>query len=697
MRQHLPRPLCILTALVLPVVLQAQGDTDSLRVVVAVDTVRYVPNTTPIEIRLHHGLHEDEGALVLTVGGVDVTALAERTPMGLRYRPGVEPLPHGRTEVVVYRTTGAAWIELQRVTLKVLTAGGFRRIEAQPQGTLTNKGQLSSSTRGMPEPERPRYQDFGFNGSLGATHEHEHFTVESSTNLVGASRREEALRFGLRQDAAPRLDLSDYRVSLRTARTTLVVGHTSFGASRHLVNGFGARGATVAWTRGGTTVGMAAMGGASTVGWDQLLPVTNGDHRVVAVSLGRELLPTRPGAMRLDATWLDASMLPRGGFTQGAVIDAEASDGGALQFSAATPGQRLRLTSGVSRSRFVNPLRDAQLEGDTLLVAMERETRTARFVEASFAPVQGRILPLLGAVQAALTVRHERVDPLYRSVVAPVQADRQQDGGDLTLTLGALNGQVTVNRSHDNLTELPGFMTTRDRVRTASLAAPLAQLLRVTKRAEWLPIVSWSLNRTHQAGDGVPEGGIFTADQVPDQLSRNRDLGAQWQFGQWRVGVRSNRAHQDNRQVGRAAADFASGSDALSIGSSFGSAADVSLDLGDDFQESLERAERSTTRRATLNANFRRGQSTSLMVAFSLLRTTPPSGPVTLNTDQRVEITQPLTVLRDASGGARGQLFLRFGRTTARLPDFARQKNDPQAVQQQRQWMVTSGFNLRVF
>ncbi|MBK8246772.1 MAG: hypothetical protein IPK85_05170 [Gemmatimonadetes bacterium] len=697
MRHHFPRPLCLVAASLLPVVLPAQGDADSLRVEIAIDTGRYLPNTTPIEIRLHRVLRPDEGALVLMVGGVDVTGLAERLPTGLRYRPGVEPLPHGQTEVVAYRTTGAAWIELQRVTVKVLTAGGFRRIEAQPQGTLTNKGQLTSSTSGMPEPERPRYQDFAFNGSLGTTHEHEGFTLESSTNLVGASRREEALRYGLRQDAAPRLDLSDYRVSLRTAGTTVVLGHTSFGASRHLVNGFGARGATIAWTRGGTTLGMAAMGAASTVGWDQLLPVSNGDHRVLAVSLGRELLPTRPGALRVDGTWLDASMLPRGGFTQGAVIDAEASDGGSLQFSAATPGQRLRLTSGVSRSRFVNPLRDSQLGADTLLVAMERETNTARFVEASLTPVQGRTLPGIGAVQAAVTMRHERVDPLYRSVVAPVQADRQQDGGDLTLTLGALNGQVTVSRSRDNLTELPGFMTTRDRVRTTSLAAPLAQLLGVTQRAAWLPTVSWSLNRTHQAGDGVPEGGIFTPDQVPDQLSRNRDLGAQWQVGTWRVGVRSNRAHQDNRQVGRAAADFASGSDALSIGSAFGSAADVSLDLGDDFQESLERSERSTTRRATLNANLRRGQSTSLMVAFSLLRTTPPTGPVTLNTDQRVEITQPLTVLKDASGGARGQLFLRFGRTTARVPDFARQESDPLAVQQQRQWMVNSGFNLRVF
>jgi hypothetical protein len=692
----LPRALLLLAGGVSCPVLAQSGE-DSLQVSVTVDTARFIPVTTPIGVTLNRPLAAGEGTLVLVVGGVDVTALSERDSTRLLYRPGVEPLPSGRPEVVVYRSTGLAWIELHRVVLKVLTGGGFRRIDAQPQGTLGNKGQVASGEDGVPAPDRPTYQDFSFNGSLATTHEHERFTLETSSSVVGASRREEALRFGTRQDAAPRLDLSDYRVALRTAGTTLTLGHTSFGASRHLVNGFSARGASAAWTRGGTTLGMAAMSAASTVGWDQLLPVTNGDHRVLALTAGREMLPARPGALRVDGTWLDASMLPRGGFTQGAVIDAEVSDGGAVQVSAATPGQRLRLTSGVARSRFTNPARDAQLGDDTLLVAVERETTTARFAEVGLVPLQNRSVPRIGAVSATVNLRHERVDPLYRSVVAPVQADRQQDGGDLSLTLGAVGGQLTMSRSRDNLATLPGFMTTRDRVRTGSVAVPVAQLLGITRRAAWFPSLSWSSNRTHQAGDGVPEGGVFTADQVPDQLSRSRDVGAQWQVGTWRVGLRSNRAEQDNRQVGRAAADFASGSDALAIGWTFGAAGDIALDLGDDFQESLERGERSTTRRATLNTNLRRGQSTSLMIAFSLLRTTPPTGPVTLNTDQRLEVTQPLTFLRDATGGARGQLFLRFGRTTARLPDFALQDNDPLAVVRQHQWALTSGLNLRVF
>lgn len=672
---------------------------DSLRVSIAADTSRYVASTSTVQVLINRPLRPEDGDLVLVVGGTDVTALVERTASGLYYRPSVEPLPAGKTNVVVYRRASGAWSELARATLQVLTTEGFRRAAATRQATLGNKGQLASGQDGLPDPERPTYQDFSLNGSLTTTHEGARFTLETTSQLVGASRREEALRYGLRRDDAPRLDLADYRVSLRAGGMALTLGHTSFGASRHLMNGFGARGASLAWTRGGTQVGLAVLGGAATVGWDQLLPIANPNHRATAASLGRELIPRLPGALRLDATWLSASTLPRTGFTQGAIVDAEASDGGSLQLTAATSGQRARLTTGVSRSRFDNPARDPDLTatGNDPVVAIERETRSARFVEAGLTPLQNVRVPGLGALSATLGARHERVDPLYRSVVAPVQADRQSEGVDANLTLGALSGQVALSRGRDNLAAVPTLMTTRDRGRTANVALPVAALFGVRTGARWLPVLTASYNRTHQAGDGVPTGGVFTPDQVPDQVSRSYDLGAQWQAGAWRAGARRNRAEQDNRQVGRAAADFLSGSEALSIGWSFGATGDVALDVGRDFQLTRERNERSRTRRVTLNTNLRRGQSTSLVMAVSLLRTTPSKGPTTLNSDQRLELTQPLAFLRDGSGAARGQVFLRFGRTTARLPDLALQATNPLAVVRQRQWTIASGLNVRLF
>lgn len=683
-----------------PAVGQAQAapvTPDTLVVGLSVDTSRFLSANSVIELALSRPLSAADGELALVVGGTDVSSLVERGSRSITYRPIAEPLPAGNTQVVVYRVTSGQWVELHRATIKVLTPAGFRRIAATPQATFGNKGQLASGEDGAPEPERPTFQDFSLNGTLGTTHEHTKFTLETSTSVMGVSRRQEALRFGVRQDRAPLLDLADYRVSLRAGNAALTVGHTSFGNSRHLVNGFGARGAVLSWAGRGTHLSVASLNATATVGWDRLLPITDGAHRMVAASIGQELVPGRPGMFRIDATWLDASMRPVAGFTQGAVVDAEESMGGSVQLSAATPGQRLRLTSGVSRSRFDNPARDGQLTGDSVVVAVERETRTARFVEASMTPFQNVTVPALGRLNLAVNARHERVDPLYRSVLTAVQADRQNNAIDAVLSLGALSGQFALGRARDNLAGIPTLMLTRDRTRGGSASLGLAPLLRVRQHAAWLPTLTWSQQRVHQAADGVPPGGVFTPDQVPNQLSRIRDAAAQWQLGTWRFQVRSNRAEQDNRQVGRTTADFASGTDAMSIGWSFGTAGDVSLEAGEDFQRSKERNERTTTRRATLNTNLRRGQSTSMVIAVSLLRTELPVGPTTLNGEQRVEVTQPLAFLRDRSGGSRGQVFLRFGRTTARMPDVALLATNPVARRDQRQWAVSSGLNLRMF
>ena len=670
----------------------------ALELTTTVDTTRFIAANTLVEFALNRPLAPSDGELVLLVGGVDVTALADVGGQRLAYRPGVTPMPAGATEIVVYQKRGVQWTELRRLAVKVLTASGFTRALFGPTLTVGNKGQLAEGrSSGIPDPERRTYQDLIINGTLTTTHERSRFTLETSSNYVGASRRKEALRFGKQGNEAPRFDLADYRVTLRSGHSALTLGQTSFGNSRHLVNAFSSRGASLAWTRGSTQLTLGALSAAPIVGWDHPLGLDRPNHRMLGASLGREFIPRHPGALRVETTVLNASMLPINGFTQGAVVDAETSAGGAVQFAAATPGQRIRLTGGIARSRFDNPRRDAQLTADTVVIAVERETRGARFFEANLAPVQNHIIRGLGAVNVGVAYRHERIDPLYRSVTAQLQADRQQDAADATFALGAISGQLGWSSSRDNLGGVPSILTTRGRVGTANLAVPIAQLVHATRRAAALPTLTLVLNRSHQRGDALPAGNVFRPQDFPNQLTTTSDLGAQWQVGRWRLAARRNRARQDNRQVDRELADFSTGTDALSVGTSFGTSADMALDVGDDFQRSEERGQQTDTRRLTLNANLRRGRGTSFVLAISLLQTRPPTGPSTVNGEQRAELTQPLTLLRDASGGARGQFFLRLGRSTARLPDFARQTIDPMSQLRQRQWALSSGLNLRVF
>ncbi|WP_411281109.1 hypothetical protein [Gemmatimonas sp.] len=662
------------------------------------DTTRAISARSPITFSLDHPLADGDGTLALIVGTTDVTALAVRSAAGITYQPTLQPLPAGNTSIALYRVVQSQWIEVRRVVLHVLTASGFSRVSATPAVTVGNKGQLAAGrSSGIPAPARPTFQDAVLNGALQTSHERGRVVLETSTSYIGSSRREEALRFGQLQQRAPRIDLADVRVALRAGGTTLTLGQTSFGTSRHLANGFGSRGASLAVARGATQLSIGALSASPIVGWDHPLGVTRSNHRVLGMSLGRELVATRPGAAKLELTLLDASSLPLNGFQQGAILDAERSAGGAAQLNLQSPGQRARLSAGIARSRFNNAAFDEQLIGNATIKASQAETRSAQFVESNLSVLQNRTVRGLGVIALSVAARHERVDPLYRSIAASLQADRQQDGADVTFTLGALSGQVAASQSRDNVGRILTILSTRDRSTSGNLALPVATLVRMRRyRALW-PILTLSVNRAAQQAASIPVGDTFRPQDIPDQVNTLSDASAQWQLATWRVSVRRNRSHQDNRQISRELSDFSAGSDVVSVSGFFGTQADVSLDLGHDRQRSEERREQSTTNRATLNANLRRGRQTSVALALSLLRTTPPTGPTTLNSEQRAELTQPLAFWRDASGGARGQLFVRYARTTARIPDFLRAALDPLALLSQQQWSIASGLNLRVF
>jgi hypothetical protein len=689
----------IITSVIVAAPAHAQVAFEPLAVVSAPDNSRLIGSDTPLQFTLNRPLSGADGSLIVVVGGIDVTALVDIEGTRLVYRPAVARLPAGESPVVLYVKREGRWSELSRTTLRVSHAGGFERIVVGPTATIGNRGQLASGRSStIPDPERETFQDFVLNAALSTTHARPDFTVETSSNYVGVSRQQEALRFGTRQDAAPRVDLSDYRVTARRGTTALTLGHTSFGGSRHLVNGFSARGAALTVGRGTTTLTVGALNGSPLVGWDHLVGFNRAQHRILGVSLGGEIVPARPGLLRVEGTVLDASVRPIAGFRQGAVLDAEQSSGGALQFSAATPDQRLRLSGGLTRSRFGNPATDTELLGDTVVRAVERETNWARYLEGGVNLLQGRRLPLFGTVTLGVGFQHERVDPLYRSVPASAQADLRRNASDATLSLGVISGQFSRSTMRDNLAGLRTILTTAGEQQSGNVSVPVAQLLRSGGRlATLLPMMSYSASRTHQYADGMPEGGAYKESELPDQVSLSHDVGAQWQLGSWRVGVRHNRARQDNRQAGRALSDFSSGSDAVSLSTALGRAGEVSLDVGDEFQRSEERDEQTDTRRATVSVNLRRGQGTSIVLGASLLRTTPPNGQTTINGEQRVELVQPLAFLRDASGSARGQFFLRFGRSTSRLPDFSLLATNPDALTSQRQWTVSSGLNLRAF
>jgi hypothetical protein len=670
--------------LLLPAIAWAQ------RVTPAFDTARSVAGDASLGFLIEG---DSLGEITVVLGTTDLGAYLQRA--GRRLTLGARPfrLPPGNQELIIYGVQNGAWNEIGRATVHVLTRGGFEKAQATPALTLNNAGQLTErASAGQPEPPRPTFQDFTGSAGMTTTLQRGRTTFESRWNVLGASKREQTLRFGTRRDRAPRVDLSDFALKLAAGPTSLSLGHVSVGTSRHLINNLSTRGVVTTLGRGPATFTLGVVNGASMVGWDNLIGLGNTRHQMRNAMLGVDLVASRPGAIRLELSALDGSTEPNAGFTRGAILDAETSDGGSVQLSAATPGQRLRFATGYSTSRF-SLATDPELAGDTTLTPVSRERRGARFAELTVGVVQGKQLARNFPLSLSTTLRHERIDPLYRSVAAPLQADRDQTGGEMQMTVGPMSLLVSHGRTGDNLDDVPSVLRTLQRATMASFSAPLGTVVGGT-RGPWFPTLTWSLNRTHALADGVPVNGAFRPNDLPDQVSIATDVGGQWSIGRWRLGLRHNQSKQDNRQSGRERADFETSVDALTLGLAVGATFDIALDGSLERQDNLELAQTNRLTRLGTLINWRLPTHTQLAGAVSLVGTRDePRTSRATNVDLHAELSQGVSAR--SLGGERGRVFVRYARQSARTtPMIPLPTGDTGRV---ARWTLASGLSIRVF
>lgn len=563
-----------------------------------------------VGILLDRPLEEGE-RLAVFVGETDFTDLFRIGDDGRRltYAPRAVRFPAGERELVIYRLDAAgSWEELTRRPIRVRGALGLETLSFAPQLDVSIEGQLAEGHD--PEsaaPPRRTYQDVTGRLSLAADGARGGFGSSVRAAAIGVSHRPTALRFGELQSDAPKWDLSDYLLEVRAGRAGLSQGHVSLDGQRHLISGFSSRGALLT-ARPSDRVDLAfgAVNGSSLVGWDNFLGLDDGDHRILSGSLGLEILE-RPGGLRVELSGMDGSVLPVSGFNQGAITDAEESRGFGAVVRAADPSGRVRFEGGFARSTFVNPEDPTLALGDAL-VPVEEETRNARYLEASAAVLRGVALGDSRSLDFTLGWRHERVDPLYRSLGAYAGADRLDHQFEAQAQVARIDIRGSLARSEDNLGDVPSILKTKTRRTGVGVGVPLPTLFASDAfgaGASWLPHLSWSFDRTHQFGAGLPVGGGFDPSHVPDQASVNHTLSASWSLAQWlSLGYRLNRSHQDNRQPGRENADFTNRTHGLTAGVrplptlSF----DLSLDL--ESAENHERDETEDTWRAGLRTSW---------------------------------------------------------------------------------------------
>jgi hypothetical protein len=657
---------------------------------------RFIAASTPVALSLNRIPVPGEGALVVMLGTMDVTSLFERRGTQLVYQPRVLPLPSGEQQMVVYLATRDAWTEVARLPIKVLTPHGFTRSTVAPTATMNNTGQLAQSNTGPATPEgRATFQDFQLATGLHSTQERGPWQFEAQANALGVTNRREALRFSQDSAHAPRYDLANYMVSLRRGASSLSLGDVSTGTNRYLANGFAARGVTA--TLGGRALSLAvgALGGSPEVGWEHPLGFTRPEHRVATATLNTELRPSQPGTLHLDVTVVDGSLLPRAGFTRGALTDAEKSTGTGIQLAAALPSQRARLAAGVAESRFTNP-HDPLLAGDVVTTTVAPVRRQARFVEGSVVLVRNRKLAALPATTIEAGVRHEHVDPLYRSVAAPTQADVLANGATLTATIGALAVQSAASRSNDNLAGVRSLMRSFTRAVNSQATLPVAAVFRRPTTGAW-PTMTYAFGRTRQFAVTLSDSTPFTAADLPNLVATTHDAGVQWQASAWRFGYRFNASIQDSRQLSHENADQLSHSHTVGVGRTVAQKLELGLDLSDERHTSRNAGQHTRLERLAALLTWRPTTLTSFTAnATTTTSSDTPRRQRGQNTDVHAELSQSLPVGGTGEQGPRVQAFLRYARQSAIAQAFA---DPPSAAVRQSNgsWTLASGLTLKLF
>lgn len=582
----------------------------------------WVSSGERLEIQLDDRSEVLGARLRVLIGADDYSGLTTLAAPGLLHvETSIVGLPAGQSELVVYREALDGWREVGRQTLRVRSRAGFEESETSPRLSLTNKSQWREGHRDQaPPPARATYHDLAGNFSLQTRHTRGELELTSRVQVVGSSVRQEALRFGQRFDDAPKVDLAEYLLSLRHRDSAFELGHLSVGNHPLLVSYLSSRGMAFS-QRVGPRVDFraAAVAGQQVTGYSRLLGVDFDDNQVTLASLGFSPLESRPDALRLEFSWMDAERPSQSGFNIGQVTDAERSRGLGLRLSAQTPGRRVGGELAWARSRYVNP-DDPLLSFGQALVPVVEESNGAWSASTRIALLQNHRIGENRSANVSLNASFQRVDPLYRSLGAFVQPDLQQLTVSLSGQLGSYSLQLRHSDQQDNLDRIPTVLKTRTRGTTADFSWPLGSLRAnpATGRSLW-PNLGLRAGRVHQfaANVPVPEFSEFDSpSHLPDQVTLQYGLQANWSLGRASLGYALNFTDQDNRQPGRELADFKSLNHGVNMSWMLGSALSLNVGVSRARNAELERGIARYSDSLNAGMNWRISQRMALATAW---------------------------------------------------------------------------------
>ncbi|MEW6210059.1 MAG: hypothetical protein AB1631_16955 [Acidobacteriota bacterium] len=678
-----------------------------------------------IELKLNRALKKEEGKLAVLIGAMDVSSLFKANETTLTYDSTALPLPLGESAVAVYLVSSAGeWKEIARLTLKVSNEKtgrsenngntvekpteekpaeqietkpaeqnvaaegqtsdsqpqqrrrfGFDKLEFTPALTLSLKSQMAQSSVPAPGPsQRVVFTDLTFTAGARWEMARGSFSAQNQFDFVGVSFRQEAIRFGTLGDEAPRVDLSSYLMQNQIGKAKYLLGHTSYGAFRHLINGFSSRGMTFAVPINNRfDFSLAAMNGTSIVGYDNFFGIARRRHQLTSATLGFEFIPSRPGGLRLEAGMMSGWLQPLNNFSQGAINDAERSRGLGFRLLATDKTQRFRFEGGFTRNQFFNPA-DALLDQNQRTVDVRPLWRNAHYLDVAYDLLKDREVLKDKKLNLTIQVRHERVDPLFRSLGASTQADKLSNEIAVNASLGEISAQYSHHRFNDNLADIPSILKSLTRGHALSVSVPLASVFGdPQKPSNLLPRVAWNFNRVYQAGAAIPVNGGFEIDpaSIPDFVGTNHAVTADWQFEKWRFGYRWNYSLQDNRQRGNETSDLRNFVNGVSVGATLHPNFDLNVELNAESALDRRTAGLNRTLRLAPNFTWRMTQIATLTsnVSFTLAADAADTRS-SRNIEFDIQYAVSFNFEKDRFRKFAGQMFIRYANQYSRTRDL---------------------------
>ncbi len=653
----------------------------------------------PMLITLNALPSAQQGELRVIVNNKDLTALVNVSePHTLKLDMQIATIAEGVADVRLYLVNvQGQWQQLQAWAARITEPRAPLSYKHSPRLVITNDGQLDEGSSGDAFPSDPRtFQDVSLQAGLHTQLSTEHFQGSSNFNFIGASRQEETLRFGEKDGKAHKVDLSDFLLELSNEQMALQAGHMHYGNNPLLLNGFSSRGLGFSYRLSKRVdLSLSSMNATSLVGFNNIFGLNDSKHRLDAATLGVELLPTRPGELRLELTYMDASKRSTLNFDVGEVADAERSNGWGARLLGATDGGRLRADLSVASSRFSNPNDPLLSLGDELVKTGSSRDLAYR-VELNYQLLQNFALTERSYASFALRYVHDKADPLYRSLGAYVPADRLNHQWHLNGQIGALNLAINHARSEDNLDDVPTILTTKTKNTGLSASLSMAQLFSSQQdNLSYWPELSYNWSENHQFAANNPDSefsGFNGGSHLPDQVNNRHELGLNWSGNYWSFGLRGANATQDNRQVGRRAADFELMDYGVNVSlrpiDSLGIGFNWSIGTNDDKEAAVERETQAkgfnidwiVSEHWSIVANLEFGESSD---SLDLSETENTSGSAQVNWNFELPLWK-----RDMPG----QFFLRYSRQENKSQDnvFGFESDG-------ENWLLNSGFSLNLF